>query len=265
MQLTIVDWNLNGFSTLQGQGELLAELEWDVCTLQEVTRDTWPELLGVLEPAGADVAIEHLPPLAGKLPKYYSAVLVREPWTFESHGSLRDVPSPERTLVGVMRRHSVQISVASLALPPGVSWGRAGKCRQAERIAAWLRDRALPTLVGIDANTPKWDRPELEDTEWWHDREAVLLGVDRAHDLRDSFRGWLEQDESRMEAVVAERPEGPLALSHRRGRGKRSNPCRYDYVLASPEFEVLHVEYRYEEAIEAGSDHAFVVARVEAA
>lgn len=262
MLFTVVDWNLNAFAQLE-QPRLLADLAWDIATLQEVTRDSWPILLDVLRPAGSGVAIDYLPPLAGKLPRNHAAIVVRGPWTFSATGSLRDVPSPERTLVGTASNGDVTLCVASLGAPPGASWGRGGKCRQMERIAAWLRDRELPTVVGIDANTPKTDRPELADTEWWHDREAVLLGVDRAHDLRDVYRDWLGQDETRGEAVRAKRPNGPLAVSHLRGGGKNSKPCRYDHILASPEFEVLDVEYLLDPAIEAGSDHALVRARLE--
>lgn len=262
MEIGVADWNLNGFGALRGQGDLLAESEWDLCLLQEVTRGSWPQLLERLQPVVGDVAIHHLPPIAGKLPRYHSAVLVREPWIFESAGSLRDVPSAERTLVGTATLGDRAIGIASLAVPPGVGWGRAGKCRQAERIAAWLRDREMPTIVGIDANTPRFERPRLEDTVWWHDREAVLLGADRAHDLRDVYRDWLSQDPARLEAVLSENPDGPLATSHERGRGKNRTRCRYDMILASPEFEIEHVEYRYEEAVEAGSDHALVTARL---
>ncbi len=37
---------------------------------------------------------------------------------------------------------------------------------------------------------------------------------------------------------------------------------RYDYILVSPHWEVIDMEYRYEEAIKHGGDHAAVVAEL---
>lgn len=259
MELTLVDWNVNGFA-LRGQAELLRVLSWDVCTLQEVTTESWP----VLRELGntGDVALHHLPPIAGTPPRYYSAILTRAPFVLGGSGCLADVPSPERTLVGTVGHPEARVSVASLALPPGVSWGRAGKSRQAARIAAWLTELPGPGVVGIDANTPKFDRADLEETVWWDDGEAVLLGSAREHGLRDVYRDWLERDPERLASVQHERPDGPLAVSHVRGRGNNSTPCRYDHILASPDFDVLDVTYDFDRAIEAGSDHALVTAHL---
>jgi hypothetical protein len=57
-----------------------------------------------------------------------------------------------------------------------------------------------------------------------------------------------------MASVLAERPKGPLAVTHIR----RGIECRYDAIYVSPEFEVLEVEHLWDEAREAGSDHAAV-------
>ena len=155
-RLRFIQWNINGFSTLRGQGDLLASLPWDVAALQEVTTGAWPQLRGLAD--DAEAAVRRLPPLAGDPPRYHAALLVRRPFELRDAAVLRDVPSPERTLVGTVTVEEVAITVASLAVPPGVSWGDAGKGRQAARYAAWLRDRTRPTVVGMDANSPKWDR-----------------------------------------------------------------------------------------------------------
>lgn len=260
VDVRMVDWNINGFSELRGQAELLAELDWNVCTLQEVTEGTWPELRQL----GDDSAIsrDSMPPLAGKAPRYHAAVLVRDLRLVDA-GILRDLPSPERSLVARLESGDGHPFVAaSLASPPGVSWGDAGKGRQVSRIAAWLADRRLPTVVGMDANAPKFERLDPAATEWWNPEEPVLFGEDRPHDLRDVFREYLSTDPARWKAVEARFPEGPLAVSYDRGRGERSVPCRYDVILASPEFSVGRVEYRYDDAIAAGSDHGLVVAHL---
>ena len=257
MRLRVVDWNLDGFTDVDAKVDLLADLAWDVCLLQEVTETSWPRLQALGDEALWSAG--HLPELASA-PRYHSAVLVRGDWRVHDLGPVPQVPSPERTATARLERDGARLVVASLALPPGVVWGDAGKGRQADRIACWLRACPMPVIVGIDANTPKWDRPELADCEWWNDQEPLLLGADRIHDLRDVYREVLATDPRRRTEVVAARPDGPLAVSHLRGRGRQQAECRYDHVLASPELAVDGVDYLWGEAVESGSDHALIVA-----
>ena len=257
MRLRVIDWNLDGFTGLDRKLELLENLDWDVCLLQEVTNESWPQLRQ-LGPS-AVWSGDHLAALTVE-PRYRSAIVARQGWRLYDLGTIDHVPSPERTATAVLEGYGHKVAVASLALPPGVTWGDAGKGRQADRIACWLGERRGPVVVGIDANAPKWDRPALHDSEWWNDEEPLLIGEERIHDLRDVYREALERDPERRAAVLADAPEGPLATSHVRGRGSGRVACRYDHVLASPEFDVLEVEYRWEDAVAAGSDHALVVA-----
>ena len=253
MTFTIVDWNVNGFRLTQ-QVEWLGSLDWDVALLQEVTRDTWP-LFRELGTAGG-VAFDHLPAVVGAGPRFATAVLVRGDaslWRFEV---LRDVPSPERAAVASLELDGRRVAVCSWAAPPATSWGKAGKGRQVLRFGAWLQARSGPVIVGIDRNAPKWERPDLEDDEWWNRDEPLLYGPDRVHDLRDAFRDLVDRDPKLREAIVADRPDGPLAVTHRRN----GTDCRYDAVYVSPEFEAISVEHLMEQAEEAGSDHAAVLA-----
>lgn len=260
-RLRVVDWNINGFGRLRGQARLLADLDWDVCTLQEVTDATWPELRDLAEDGA--ISLDSMPALAGAPPRYHSAVLVRGGVRLTGARTLRDIPSPERSLVAdLITQHGQAFVVASLAAPPGTSWGDAGKGRQISRIAAWLKERTKPTVVGMDANGPKFERLRLPDTEWWNVHEPVLFGEERDHDLRDVFREYVSTDPARWDAVESTYPDGPLAISYDRGKGGRSVPCRYDVILASPEFHVDQVDYLYDDAIAAGSDHGLVDAHL---
>lgn len=227
-------------------------MDWDVACLQEVTTESWEDFRA-LGDAG-DVAFGHLPPLAGKGPRYTCAILVRGSARLENFGVLRDVPSPERAAVASVRIAGRHAWVCSWAAPPGVTWGRAGKGRQVARFAAFLRDRTGPVLVGIDRNAPKWERQQLADDAWWNEREPLLYGPDRVHDLRDVYRDHLEANPALARQVRVERPDGPLAITHRRG----GIDCRYDAIYASPEFAVQDVEHQWDQARAAGSDHALV-------
>jgi endonuclease/exonuclease/phosphatase family metal-dependent hydrolase len=259
VQVTVIDWNLDGSTGLEAKLDLLRGLHWDVLLLQEVTESSW-QRLRALGAAGAWSG-EHLPALA-RPPRYRSAIVVADGWSLIDTGPVPDVPSPERTATAVVARGGFRGEVASFALPPGVSWGDAGKGRQADRLACWLRERDAPTIVGLDANTPRWDLPRLSECEWWNPQEELLLGAERIHDLRDAYRDLLRQDPERREAILRERPDGPLAVSYLRGDGRAQVECRYDHVLVSPAFEVHDVRYLFDEAVDAGSDHALVVAEL---
>ena len=73
--------------------------------------------------------------------------------------------------------------------------------------------------------------------------------------LHDALRVWLAAHPIEAEQLYSLHPQGPLAISYDRGV-----PCRYDFIYVTPDFTVSHVDYLYREAIEAGSDHALVVA-----
>lgn len=252
MSFVVVDWNVNGF-VRKAQADLLSDMDWDFACLQEVTRESWQEFRQLGHQGG--VAFDHLPALADTGPKYASAVLVRtKVANLEGFSVLRDVPSPERAAVATVTLNDRQISVCSWAAPPGVMWGDAGKGRQVNRFAAWLRDRPGPVVVGIDRNAPKWERHDLAQDEWWNKWEPLLYGVDRVHDLRDVYRDHLQGQSELAQEVRNARPDGPLAVTHLR----RKIACRYDAIYASPEFTVENVEHHWDNARAAGSDHALV-------
>lgn len=251
MNITVVDWNVNGF-VRRAQVASLADLDWDIACLQEVTRGTWGDFRALGEMG--EVAFDYLPALAGDGPRYACAVVARGRARIEDFGVLPDVPSPERAAVAQVSIGGRRVSVCSWAAPPGVTWGRAGKGRQVERFAAWLRDRPGPTIVGIDRNAPKWERHDLADDEWWNAHEPLLYGVDRVHDLRDTYREYLAGHRELAAQLRAERPDGPLAVTHTR----RGVECRYDAIYASPEFAVEGMDHLWDQAREAGSDHAMV-------
>jgi hypothetical protein len=265
MQLTFVSWNVDGIRG-QAQPELLAgSIDWHLLALQEVRP---AKLEAILAAAGLDascgaLSAPRLPPGSRDVDTpFFSALIARPPLRLTDVTEL-DVPSPRRTLSATVTGAGQDFAVASLALPPGKVWGT-DKPRQAIAIASWLRERrrAMPAIIGIDGNTPLFERLSLADNEWWYPDEAVLLGAQRDHDLRDVYREHAEADPELWARIARERPDGPLAVSHRRGQGDRRVDCRYDAILASPEFRVRGAWYDLREGV---SDHALVVAELDLA
>lgn len=258
MLVRFVSWNLNGFAP-KGQAELLAAAEWDLCAMQEATTESAFDALAEQVGATGACARGLLDEDADARARYVSGLLARGPWRLGPSAVL-DVPSPERTLHAVATRDDAALTVASLALPPASSdaWGPGPKVEQAVGIARWLKALDGPVVVGIDANTPRVDHPDLARTAFWNDGEDRLLGAQREHELRDVYRELVERDPARAAQVRADRPDGPLAVSYVRGRGERAADCRYDSILASPGIAIRDAGYRWEDARAAGSDHALV-------
>ncbi len=89
-------------------------------------------------------------------------------------------------------------------------------------------------LIGVDANGPKFEHPEVTSNEYWRegrsdDREEYLLhDPQRApHAYRDALRLYIE---SGRNGYTPADPDGPLAISHLR---RYTVPCRYDFIFTS--------------------------------
>jgi len=215
-QFDVVSWNVNGFVDRE-QPELLAQLDWDVCAIQEAT--TPERLERFAARAGATSwcsAREHLDGAhADRSPAYVAAVLARGRARVTGSSVVEGAPSPERALVATVELDGSALLVGSMALPPASSpaWGPALKVEQCRRIVAFLRSAEAPVIVGLDANTPRRDAIDLADTEFWNDGEEELLGPEADHGLRDVYRELVERDSARLAELRRERPEGPLAVS----------------------------------------------------
>lgn len=61
--------------------------------------------------------------------------------------------------------------------------------------------------------------------------ESLLYGPEWVHDLRDVYGDNLEANPVLDLQVQVERPDGPLAVKHRR----RGIACRYDAIYAYPD------------------------------
>jgi len=96
-------------------------------------------------------------------------------------------------------------------------WGKI-KLQTLKAIAEWLAKQLGTTIFGIDANCPKSDHPDRTLNEWWWDDDPTLLGPNPLHALEDVLRAFLRR--ARLAEITLQRPLGPLAVSHCRGKGK---------------------------------------------
>jgi hypothetical protein len=172
------------------------------------------------------------------------------------------LPLPERSAIAHVRWSGIELDAISYHSLAGSGF-KAGKGVAYRGLLETLSARERPMLLGLDANTPKLDHPEeSRSVFWWPAHEPLVLGStsERKHDLADAFRRWLAANPAEWEAIAAERPDGPLAVTHL--RGAKNIPCRYDQVWVSPEWTVESVRHLTDASFEAGSDHAIVSANL---
>jgi endonuclease/exonuclease/phosphatase family metal-dependent hydrolase len=263
MELQVVSWNVDGWHTIRDQQlRLLDDTGADVALLQEVT----PTSLRRLRHAGwhGDSALELVDDdhteRRGRRPRFACAVLARRDITVVSSSLIAATPSTVRALLARLRVRDLEVMAMSAALPPGRQWGRAAKVGQAEAIFQAARDAAAPVLVGMDRNGPKHERWNLSATEWWREDPAHLFDGRAAHGCIDVLDRWFASNRAALQHAMRQQPDGPREVSYVERRASPPVNRRYDVIMVDESWDVRHVRYRYEEAIEAGSDHGLVEA-----
>jgi endonuclease/exonuclease/phosphatase family metal-dependent hydrolase len=241
---------------------LLHRINGDLVALQEVTVSAYQQLVESKLFAWSTFSLDLRPPQAneGQGRRLGCSLLGQACFRCKSSFLLQDAPLPERALIAEVETLTSPLTLCSFHTPPGATW-RKKKPEALVALAKWLAHQQTRVIVGIDANAPRSDRPEIEQNEWFWKEEPLMLGAQPLHMLRDSLRVWLTAHPLEAARLLAHSPQGPLAVSYNRGRLKKVFiPCRYDFIYITPDFVVSEVRYLYEEAIQAGSDHALVVA-----
>jgi endonuclease/exonuclease/phosphatase family metal-dependent hydrolase len=259
VNLRFISWNINGRKHLSDQLDLLRKYAGNLVALQEVTVPAYQALVESKLFAWSTFSLDLRPPQVdeGRGRRLGCALLGQAPFLFKQAFLLEQAPLPERSLIVEVETPTGPLTLCSFHAPPGVSW-QEKKPLAFLALARWLAQHQTRVLVGMDANAPKTDHPDLEQNEWWWEEEPLLLGPKPLHPLKDALRVWLAAHPLEAEQRYALCPQGPLALSHYRGRGAPI-PCRYDFIYITPDFSVSQIQYLYDEAINAGSDHAMVV------
>lgn len=241
--MRVVSWNVafRGRVAAQRQGELLSTLSPDLILLQEAN----PGAADVLrQAAGADWLIRAIDLRAREpddRPVRSRGVAIAGRGQPPHYAWLpAAVPLPERILAVQMEFRGLSLTAVSYHAPPGASWGLI-KPRQAVAFASWLATVTGPVILGADANTPEIDAADfaLARTHWHTgDRhlhgepgDDLLFGPGKIHGLDDALRQWLNGHPA-ADAAAADRPLGPLAITHRTGKRKDSHGTgrRFDSI-----------------------------------
>lgn len=165
---------------------------------------------------------------------------------------------PERTLhITISDKNKRIYKLLNVHSLTGVSFKMA-KAVQFRAYAEYVND-LKPDIVSFDANEPKKDHFEVSQMEFFdqgqgeNGKSARLFFEELVHQgLRDVYAEKYDKDKF----IDGE----PLTVSHVIGSNNAKR--RYDFIFAKNDLEILDARYLYEEATNASSDHAMVIADI---
>jgi hypothetical protein len=188
-------------------------------------------------------------------------VAAADGWSLQSTLAVPDALGPRRALAVTATHDGAALTILSCYAPTNTGQGRKERPGYFSALASWLSIMSAPVVLGLDANGPRVDHPDIEQTKWWTEEEALVLGVGAR--TEDALRLWYADHPTELRRRLRYYPHGPLADSYHRGRKGKYLRCRYDSIRVSPGVRVADARYLYEEAVHAGSDHALVIADIE--
>jgi len=266
VEFTFATWNVNYRKFKESHLAFLREIRPDILALQEVSPHFFRELSSSNLFSNYHYSMDYNYIQRGadssRPRKRGCAVLSSGDIRLRKPLLILDLPYPEKCLILDAELDATVIKICSFHTPPGVAVKEL-KPQSLVILAEWLKSRHFPVVLGIDANAPKVDHPDIAKNKWWWPDEPKLLGEESIHDLRDAYRDYLMSNQDLFKTIVQDRPEGPLAVSHMTGKGRNPTERRYDFIFATPDIRVKKVEYIFEKACAAGSDHALVYADLE--
>jgi hypothetical protein len=203
------------------------------------------------------------PPLSSQAVARRSGCLIAATgdWTLTLTPPTPDELPSVRTLAVTGVHAGSALTLLSCYAPTNTGPGRKERPGYFDALAAWLSTFPVPIVLGMDANGPRVDHPDIEQNRWWTEEETLVLGP--RTQTEDVLRLWYASHPAELKRRVRYYSNGPLADSYHRGRKGKYLRCRYDSIRVSSYITVTDVHYLYKEAVRAGSDHALVVAELE--
>ncbi|MCX6083940.1 MAG: hypothetical protein NT102_03130 [Caldiserica bacterium] len=261
MRLRIASWNVRGMPHPADQLGLLADQYPDILLLQDVGPSAVRAVM--------DSRLWSCVADTWSLPRSSQAVTRRggclitaaDGWLLTSAASVSGDLSSNRALAVTATHGGTVLTLLSCYSPTNTGPGRKERPDTFNTLAAWLAALPAPVVLGMDANGPRVDHPDIEQNRWWSEEEALVLGADAR--TSDVLRLWYADHPAELKRRVRYYPNGPLADSYHRGRRAKYLRCRYDSIRVSPGITVTDVRYLYEEAVRAGSDHALVITDID--
>lgn len=264
MKVKFGSWNLNRRVNISKHIALLEEEQCDIVALQGVK---WKSLNDLMDAALFNSAWPSTEGVA--FDPYGCAIVCKGPSQIRPSDQAASAPFGPRGAIAIIQHPTGRFVAGSFQVPHGTGGHRRDKLTFVQNVANWLRGREHRAIVGLSANTPKVDRPNHADNEWWSDEEASLLGDAADHGLRDVLREYYDVHPEKLRRIPS---DGPLATSYIEAKDPAIRR-RYDFILASLDClksisNVRYLAYRDTDGdgvpdLQPSQDHALVVAELD--
>jgi len=257
----MASWNVRGMPHPADQLGLLADQNSDILLLQDVGPSAVNAVadshlwLNLADTWSFPISSQGVARRGGCL------IAVKGDWVLTPTLPTLDALLSNRSLAVTATHGGVALTLLSCYAPTNTGPGRKQRPAYFAALAAWLSTVPAPIVLGMDANGPRVDHPDIEQSKWWAQEEALVLGAGTP--TEDVLRLWYADHPAELKRRLRYYPNGPLADSYHRGRRGKYLRCRYDSIRVSLGIHVLDVRYLYEEAVQAGSDHALVITDIE--
>ena len=248
MKINIIQWNISNSSQIQKISAYLETMIFGnaIVCLQEVLESSKEKVVNALRPSDYRFSLDMRYP--GKFDgrnRKFGLLTMSFGSNINDCKLIERSVFPERTLVTETDIEETKVKVLNFHSLTGVGY-KQGKSSNFASIAEYLNDNELDFFC-CDANEPKADSFDVNQLEFWNNGDkgkfpSLIFGKNRVHDLRDSLHSVKDQFEN-------------LPVSYKTGKTFR----RYDMIFHSNNWEVESLEYKYNDSINATSDHALVL------
>lgn len=178
-------------------------------------------------------------------------VLVSKGIEIVEAGVIERSPLPDRTVYVTLKKGEETVKLLALHSLTGCGYYRS-KSVQYDSFAEFI-DAYRPDIIGIDANEPQVDHYDMRQMQFFDNGpgakhffdEMANIGLTDAYVRYNGTEGYEEGQ--------------PLTKSH---NIRRKGAVRYDFLFVRDTYKVEAISYNYDEAVEAGSDHAIIVSEI---
>ncbi len=175
-------------------------------------------------------------------------IIIHKSFQVEDSGVIERSPFPDRTMYIDFVHDNKNIKVLALHSLTGCGYYRT-KSIQYDSFTEFI-DNFQPDIIGIDANEPQIDHYDIKQMQFFDNGPGAKHFFDKIDEigLVDSF--------VKHNNITVRENGVPLTKSH---NIRRKGAVRYDFIFIKNRFEINSMNYYYEDAIKAGSDHALLV------
>ncbi len=175
-------------------------------------------------------------------------IIIHKSFQVEDSGVIERSPFPDRTMYIDFVHDNKNIKVLALHSLTGCGYYRT-KSVQYDSFTEFI-DNFQPDIIGIDANEPQIDHYDIKQMQFFDNGPGAKHFFDKIDEISlvDSFV-------KHNNITVCENGV-PLTKSH---NIRRKGAVRYDFIFIKNRFEINSMNYYYDDAINAGSDHALLI------